>query len=1021
MKSLLFLLLLAGTAFGQSTLPLLEVRELSRITLRWSADQGLPSDRIDNLIQTPDGYLWVSAGRKIARLKAGEFEVFNPTTILGEYIANINRFCVDPEGTLWMFARNKRVITYREGRFSLMPVEQSNTLGIIATAVSSGPGELLAFPNNKQWEGARAITPTGWKQEIATLSTTGKIVSTDREAYGMVWLKTSAQKLYLLEKKTPRHVKVIAPSGKEERKLSNLFRDQNRRLLVAGTEAIYHLHNGEAKIEFPFKQSLGDRFNLEHAAVDNDLHYWIQGGTEDLLVIPNDGTPRKVDLGDIDFSPPVFRLISSRDGSVWVATFGGLIQISYSPFVTWTLPEKELKHRLVATSESPDGHLWFTGLGAICRLMPDSQGLETIVRQRIPRIGEVFAESKNSALWFKPSGKLFRLTDSGQEQLGGPIFPKNNNPTVRSSTLTHEGHYVLVAENALFIHPCTKKGNFSRLPLPSPLNQAILGSLITGSEGELYISTRNRGVFRYELADHTATPVSDPDKPRPDRCYTLHQDSDGDLWGFSHPNSTFNWVTNGEHFALSLADLGLSESPPFGIVTDQADGMWFTTPALGVGRMSLEALQRKMRDPSVEIKIEWFDQSKGLGTKAGSYIPAGIFKASDGRIWIASSAGASVIDPVHWVKRREKATPYPVVINELRLDNHTVDRGELSGETITVPPSIDEISFSYAALNYDRLGAPAYRVRLKGFEDAWQEVDQRREVFYQRLPPGNYQFEVMASSADGQWNGEAATVPIKIEAAWWQLSWVRLFGVLIIGGLIFFLYRLQISVYRRKQSAQIAFSQQLIDSQEQERKRIAGELHDGLGQHLLIIKNSSELAQQQLGNPEVSASRISSITDLASDAISEVRAITANLRPPSLDRLGLVTALESLAESARTSSGITVACRVEALDFDCPPETQMHIFRIFQESLNNALKHSKASKIALLAIEHPPHLDLVIQDDGKGFDSKQSSANLGSGMGLESLRERARILGGAISIESTPGQGTCVKAQLSLSSLKNDD
>ena len=122
----------------------------------------------------------------------------------------------------------------------------------------------------------------------------------------------------------------------------------------------------------------------------------------------------------------------------------------------------------------------------------------------------------------------------------------------------------------------------------------------------------------------------------------------------------------------------------------------------------------------------------------------------------------------------------------------------------------------------------------------------------------------------------------------------------------------------------------------------------------------------------------------------------------------MAAAVEVMAEKAAENSSIEITTEVDALDQSWNFDEQMGIYRILQECLNNAIKHANATQIAILAIEHAPNLDLIVQDDGVGFSPGQASASLDSGMGLGNIRERARILGGSIRIDSNPGLGACL-------------
>lgn len=218
----------------------------------------------------------------------------------------------------------------------------------------------------------------------------------------------------------------------------------------------------------------------------------------------------------------------------------------------------------------------------------------------------------------------------------------------------------------------------------------------------------------------------------------------------------------------------------------------------------------------------------------------------------------------------------------------------------------------------------------------------------------------------------------------------------------------------RRRRAQELFSRQLLAAHETERKRIAAELHDGLGQNLLVIKNRLFLAQQA---PTVSVSgpaSLQEISQIVSHTIEEVRGISHNLRPYQLDRLGLTKALLAVVKGIADSGALRIETDVQAVDGLFNPEGEIHIYRVVQECLNNIVKHSDAAVARVFVQNSAGWLTIQVEDDGRGFDYRQHSAGADQdrGFGLTGLGERMRILGGRFQCDSAPGQGTRMKFEI---------
>jgi len=204
-----------------------------------------------------------------------------------------------------------------------------------------------------------------------------------------------------------------------------------------------------------------------------------------------------------------------------------------------------------------------------------------------------------------------------------------------------------------------------------------------------------------------------------------------------------------------------------------------------------------------------------------------------------------------------------------------------------------------------------------------------------------------------------------------------------------------------------ASSRRLIAAQEEERKRLARELHDGVGQTLLVIKNRAFLASQAPNLPTAVAEQLNEISTIAMRAIEEVREISYTLRPFQLDWMGLSKALLALINKVSLAGGFRVVADIDPIDGLFLPEAEINLYRIAQEGLTNIVKHARAAVVEVRIKKLDPQLTLSIKDDGCGFDVSRLPENtLSGGLGLLGISERARILGGQLAIHSQPGHST---------------
>ncbi len=206
----------------------------------------------------------------------------------------------------------------------------------------------------------------------------------------------------------------------------------------------------------------------------------------------------------------------------------------------------------------------------------------------------------------------------------------------------------------------------------------------------------------------------------------------------------------------------------------------------------------------------------------------------------------------------------------------------------------------------------------------------------------------------------------------------------------------------------------LLMMQDEERRRVAGELHDGLGQSLSIIRNRAMIGLRNDIPEEIVREQLREISAIAAEAMIEVRQIAHNLRPFELDRLGLAAAIEAMIQRVSESTSIVLSTNLEQIDGLLSPEAETSVYRIVQESLNNIIKHSQATAARIEIRKNGNLLALSMIDNGIGIpvSAPGNNTHKSGGMGLAGIAERVRGLGGSIQIDSQPNQGTRINVQL---------
>lgn len=247
-----------------------------------------------------------------------------------------------------------------------------------------------------------------------------------------------------------------------------------------------------------------------------------------------------------------------------------------------------------------------------------------------------------------------------------------------------------------------------------------------------------------------------------------------------------------------------------------------------------------------------------------------------------------------------------------------------------------------------------------------------------------------------------------------QLSIVILIGCTLALILVFYYnrYRLKqkIELEQERVEQQIIRNKAIIEAEEKERIRIARELHDGIGQQLSATKMNLSAFEPVISDEQ--KDRYHQILELVDDAVKEVRTISHNMMPNALLRSGLSSAVREFVQKISGTNSLKVDLQIVGLNNRLDSNIETVLYRVIQECVSNIIKHADASHITIQLIKHDVHLNLVIEDNGKGFDTR--NIENGGGIGLKNIISRVDYLNGSVEFDSMPGKGTTVVIDIPL-------
>jgi signal transduction histidine kinase/ligand-binding sensor domain-containing protein len=941
------------------------------------------------MVQTHDGYLWLGTLGGLARFDGTEFTVFNSVNTPAIKSDRVRTLYEDATGTLWIGTEHGGLTRYSHGVFTNF----STADGLPDTSV-------LSLGGNRQgdlWIGTlrglarlRDGVFSRFGPESGLPPAPIEVIFQDSQ--GNLWL--GADSLGLLRYTGGKTTTYAAKDG------------VNGDVSAVGEDPSHALWVGTTKGLTVFDETMSDRRPRSVHLIGGVQSIYLGAAgtmwvaTSHGLFRFTDGAETRFAAGDGRSTTSLRSLLIDREQNLWIGTDGGgLNRWRRSNVRVYTAAQGLTDRPTISILQdheqtiwigAPGGHALFAYRhGRFSAFHPHQARMETPAS---------LAEDHDGKLWLGDwKYGLGRLSiESGR--LKHYTVPGLSPFVVRALYVDTEGALWIGADRAGLFR--FKDGSFTNYRAGDGLLSNTVAFITEDRDHALWIGTP-AGISRWKNGAFTNYQASGLSLVR-----TIHQDDHGDLWVGTYGYGLFRFK-NGSLVQITSRN-GLFDDVASTILEDGHGNLWMSGNR-GIFRASEADLNAFADGRLNTIHCISYGVSDGMITAEtnGNGEPAGV-RAADGALWFPMVQGAVAIDP-----NLANTLPPPVVIEQVLLDG--IDRP--SGQTLEIAAGKRDLEIHYAALSFTRPQQVAFKYRLLGLDSDWVDAGTRRTAYYSQLPPGTYTFKVIADNGEGVWNEEGQSLKIEVLPPFWRTWWFLTLAALGLLGLATMVYRIREAVWKRAHAARETFSRQLLVSQEAERQRIAAELHDSLGQSLLIIKNRAVLALHSLPDAESAREQLEEISAGASQAVEEVREISYNLRPYQLDRFGLAKALKALCAQASNSSGISISPEVEAIDGLFPKESETSIYRIAQEAVNNIIKHSLAAEATLTLRRKDGVLLLSIHDNGRGFQ-QTAEANpaetRSAGFGLVGIAERARMMRGNSEITSSASLGTTITVRIPL-------
>ncbi len=512
----------------------------------------------------------------------------------------------------------------------------------------------------------------------------------------------------------------------------------------------------------------------------------------------------------------------------------------------------------------------------------------------------------------------------------------------------------------------------------------FIRKIFQGPDTSLYLATSGKGMYLYK--NNRWTQYIFIQDNRANNVYYILTDSRGRIW-IGTLAGLFT-LHNDNLIKYKSSNFEINR-PVYLIVEDSKNRIWFGTDN-GVIRWD----GKEARGYTIHEGFVGQETNRAAG-----------LLDSDGQLWIGADLGVSCYQEEFDYGQQDIPPP--------TFDLQNI---EVAGEKLPLD-KVNKLSyfrktfiFHFRGISFIDEKTIRYRYKLEGYDDHWifENRPYTQQVRYTKLSPGKYKFYIQAQNSLGCWSAVKSSEVIIIQNPFWNTLWFRIIAILSFVIILVLTYYGRVSMLNRKQRAQQAFSRKLIDEVEKSKRKIASELHDSLGQNLLITKNEITQCLILPDLPHGCTKILKEISAIISESINDIRQISQDLHPHQLDRLGLTRAIEAMINKVTRSLEIYFTHEIDEIDRLIPMEIGIHIYRIIQEGLNNIIRHANAKNVFIKIKNSYSTVKIVIKDDGEGFDYKKYAADYtqSKGLGLAGITERVKILNGDFKIDTVPHKGT---------------
>lgn len=949
---------------------------------------GLPGEAVNDILQTPDGYLWLLTSSGLVRFDGVRFVRIEPRVgneLLQEPIQTI---CRGASGHL-LVRSYSRTLIYKDNEFSDYAPPAALPDGAILKMFETAAGRVWIGSDNFVYQ----LRKNGVQQ---ILGKTGWASSFLEDHLGNLWIVTGSglfkyNQIGFTQYSNGFHQAFIESSERVDRRgpdghpikgrVTAVAEDRQGDLWVGTRDGLYKIGKGDLSVKSPARLLQGK--HISAILQDKNGNLWVGTDASGLYLLTN-GVWSSMTMSDGLSDNTILSLFEDREGSVWVGAKSGLDRFRDSAILPFTVREGLAHNNAVSIVEGQDGGQVIFSSGGGLTLLKD--GKTTVYSSKdglASDYGGSLFRSRDGAVWIGTDRGLSRFKDGGFKtyQADGRLSKFYPSAMIEDD----ESLIVSTSELRVFRLKEGKLGEYMVGGQPNPFTGIYVFTAIRDQNGALWFGTA-RGLYKIAKGK----PPGEARQNQIDFPVTsIHDDQRGCLWLGGRTPGLVRYRMSDGRLTRYTAQEGLFDNGVQYVLSDERGDLWISTPrgVFTVTRQDLDDFAEK-RIPSVRSTA--YNTADGMKTADCSWQaqPAGA-KGKDNKLWFATHKGVIMIDSK---RLSHNSIVPPAMIEEVLVDQHALPLGRFT----ELGPGKKGFEFHYNGLSLLIPERVRFKYQLEGYDHQWIDAGGRRVAYYTNLPHGQYRFRVMASNNDGVWNEAGASFEFSLRPFFYQRLWFYLLSAAFVGLIGLGVHRMRVGQMKARFSAVFA-----------ERKRIASELHDTVEQGLsMILLHLESGAARMLDSPQTASRHLELARQMVKHSLVETRNSVMELYSQELDHHDFVSAIAELVEQLTTGTSIETRVQVNGVSRKLSAVAGHHLLLICQEAIINALKHAQARQVVIALRFEPQSVRICVQDDGCGFNPESPLHLSGGHFGLAGMKERIKKLGGQLTLSSQPDIGT---------------